>query len=107
LARAVNAADLAALVATFARRALVNDQLREYRDRDAIVAWAARDVVGQRLSMRVRSCVTHHSQSVVTAELDGCFDKRGLPDPLVVTFYFSSHGSELVQLVILRNEVDT
>jgi hypothetical protein len=103
---AVNRRDLDALVATFARHALVNDQLREHWDREAITAWAARDVVGQRLTLRVRNAVTNHTQAVVEAEVDGDFDKRGLPEPLVVTFYFSTHENHLVQLVILRNELD-
>ena len=104
---AVNDGDLNALVATFARHALVNDQLREYWDKDAIADWAARDIIGQRLSLRVRSVVTNHAQTALAAEVTGEFDRRGLPEPLVITFYFSSHESQLVQLVILRNASDT
>ena len=104
--RAVNTGDLDCLVATFADRALVNDQLREYWGKEAIADWAARDVVGQRLSMQVRNVVTNHAQTVVEAEVEGDFDRRGLPEPLVITFYFSTHEDRLVQLVILRNEID-
>ena len=104
---AVNRGDLDALVETFAHRALVNDQLCEYWDKGAIAAWAARDVVGQRLGLRVRSAVTNHAQTVVSAEVTGDFDRRGLPDPLMVSFYFSTHDRRLVQLVILRNEIAT
>jgi hypothetical protein len=32
------------------------------------------------------------------------YDKRGLPDPLVLAFYFSAHEDKIVQLIILRNE---
>lgn len=101
---AVNGGDLAALVGSFAAGALVNDQLREYWGTAAIAAWAARDVIGQRLAMRVRGAVSNHAQTVVEAEVEGDFDRRGLPEPLVVTFYFSRHEDRLVQLVILRNE---
>jgi hypothetical protein len=31
------------------------------------------------------------------------YDKRGLPDPLALTFHFSPRGDEIVQLIILRN----
>ncbi len=105
--RAVNTGDLDCLVATFADHALVNDQLREYWDKEAIADWAARDVVGQRLSMRVRNVVTNHAQTVLEVEVEGDFDKRGLPEPLVITFYFSTHEDRVVQLVILRNEIET
>jgi hypothetical protein len=36
--------------------------------------------------------------------VDGDYDKRGLPDPLVLAFYFSVHREKVVQLIILRNE---
>ena len=101
---AVNAGDLDALVATFAARAMVNDQLHEYWDEPGITAWARREIIGQRLCIQIRNAVRNHDQTVVEAAIDGMFDKRGLPDPLIVTFYFSTRHDHVVQLVILRNE---
>jgi hypothetical protein len=103
--RATNAGDLAALVATFADHAMVNDQLREHWDKPAIAGWASAEIIAQRLVIRVRKAVRNHDHTVVEAIVDGNFDKRGLPEPLVVTFYFSVHRDQLVQLVILRNEL--
>jgi len=37
------------------------------------------------------------------ANVDGDYDKTGLPDPLPLTFYFSVRGDRIVQLIILRN----
>ena len=79
---ATNSADLERLVTTFADDALVNDQLREYRGRAAIREWAARDIIGQRVTMYVVSDVEHYGHAIVTANVDGDYDKRGLPDPL-------------------------
>lgn len=104
--RAVNAGRVDDVIDAFAERALVNDQLREYWGRSAIVLWAAREVVGQRLTMRVTKTVTNYDHTVVQASVDGNFDKRGLPDPLVVTFYFSTREDRVTQLIILRNEND-
>jgi hypothetical protein len=103
---AVNEGQHAALLKTFAEDALVNDQLTEHRGTAAISAWASSEVIGQALAMRVQRAVTHSEQSVVTAIVDGTFDKRGLPDPLVVTFYFSVRNNQVVQLIVLRNERD-
>ena len=50
--------------------------------------------------------VKHYDSFVVTAEIDGNFDKRGLPDPLVLAFYFTPHDDLIVQLIILRNRLD-
>ncbi|MCK1433461.1 nuclear transport factor 2 family protein [Bradyrhizobium sp. 87] len=99
---AVNTFDLEWLLATFADDALVNDQLREYSGATAIRQWAARDVIGERLTMAVTNVVERHYNLSVTANVDGNFDKRGLPDPLVVSFYFSTCNDLIVQLIILR-----
>jgi hypothetical protein len=102
--RATNIGDLDALLETFVDDALVNDQLVDYWGKEAIAAWAARDIIGERLTLKVVKTVKHYGHSIVTAHVDGLFDKRGLPDPLVLAFYFSSHGDKIVQLIILRNQ---
>jgi hypothetical protein len=102
--QATNSFDLDALMAGFADDALVNDQLRDYWGKSAIREWAARDIVGERLTMSVVKIREHHGHCILTADVDGNYDKRGLPDPLVLTFYFSAHGDRIVQLIILRNQ---
>jgi hypothetical protein len=102
--RATNLCDLDALLQTFVDDALVNDQLIDYWGKEAIAAWAAHDIIGERLTLKVVKTVQHYGQSIVTAHVDGLFDKRGLPNPLVLAFYFSSCGDKIVQLIILRNQ---
>jgi hypothetical protein len=102
--QATNTFDLDAFLAAFADDALVNDQLREYWGKAAIREWAARDIIGERVTMYVVKAVERYGHAIVTAHVDGNYDKRGLPDPLVLTFYFSTHRNRLVQLIILRNE---
>ena len=102
--RAGNLCDIDALLETFADDALVNDQLVDYWGKEAIAAWAARDVIGERLTLKVVKTVRHYGHSIVTTHVDGLFDKRGLPNPLVLVFYFSSCGDKIVQLIILRNQ---
>lgn len=103
--RATNSSDLEALVASFAEDAMVNDQLKDYWGKQAIGEWSARDIIGAELSMFVTNVVQHHGQTVVTANVEGNFDGRGLPEPFVLAFYFSSADNEIVQLLILRNQV--
>lgn len=102
--KATNLCDLDALLATFIDDALVNDQLTDYWGKDAIAAWAARDIIGERLTLKVVKNVQHYDHSIVTAHVGGLFDKRGLPDPLVLEFYFSLYDNKIVQLIILRNQ---
>jgi ketosteroid isomerase-like protein len=102
--QAANTFHLEALLAPFADDAIVNDQLQEYRGKEAIRGWAARDIIDDHLTMYVVTAVEHYGNAIVTANIDGDYDKRGLPDPLVVTFYFSIDRGLIIQLIILRNE---
>ncbi len=104
--RATNSHDLEALLATFDEDALVNDQLRDHRGKKAIREWARCEVIAERLTMYVVSAMEHHGHTIVTAQIDGEFDRRGLPDPLVLSFYFSASGDRIVLLIILRNGDD-
>jgi hypothetical protein len=102
--RATNLCDLVALLSTLVDDALVNDQLTDYWGKEAIAAWAARDIIGERFTLKVVKIVQHYGHSIVAAHVDGLFDKRGLPDPLVLAFYFSYDDNKIVQLIILRNQ---
>jgi hypothetical protein len=75
--------DLDRLLATFADEALVNDQLRDYWGKTAIRERAERDIIGERLTINVVGVIGHYGNFVVTANIDGDFDKQGLPEPLV------------------------
>jgi hypothetical protein len=102
--RATNAFDLNALLATFADDALVNDHQQEFRGKAAIEAWAAREIIGDKVTVYVTNTATHYGDVIVTANVDGNFDKTKLPDPLVLTFYFSVRADKIVQLIILFNK---
>jgi hypothetical protein len=103
---ATNSFDLERLLATFAEDALVNDQLRDHWGKPAIRKWAKRDIIGERLTMNVTDVINHYGNFIVTANVDGNYDKRGLPDPLVLAFYFTASSDLIVQLIILRNRSD-
>ena len=103
---ATNSFDLEQLMATFAEDALVNDQLRDYWGKPAIREWARHDIVGERLTMNVTNLVKHYANFIATANIDGNFDRSGLPDPLVLAFYFNPQDDLIVQLIILRNRFD-
>lgn len=105
--QATNAGDLAGLLETFVEDALVNDQLVDYWGKEAIAIWATRDVISECMTLKAVKIVEHYGHSIVTAHVDGSFDKRGLPDPLLLAFYFSSREDKIVQLIILRNQAGT
>lgn len=101
--RATNAGHLEILLDTFVDDALVNDQLCDHWGKEAIREWVIRDIVGEQLAIQVVSNVDHYGHCILTAHVKGNFDGRGLPEPLVLVFYFSMHRDKIVQLIILRN----
>jgi len=100
---ATNSFDAESLLACFADESLVNDQLRDYWGLGAIRAWIQREVIGVRLTMKVVKVVQHFGDAIVTAEMDGDYDKAGLPVPLVLAFHFALRADKIVQLIILNN----
>ena len=101
--RAVNAFDLDAIVATFAEDALVNDARREFWGIEAIRAWVAKEMVGDRVTLTVTETFDHHGTTVVRAAYDGDYDKTNLPDPLIMTNYFTVQNGKIVSLIVIRN----
>lgn len=101
---AANGADLDVVMACFSATALVNDQQREYLGHAAIRGWAAREIMADRVVMDVVAAEVRGANVAVTANVDGDYDKTGLPDPLTLVFYFTLDGAGIGQLIILRNK---
>ena len=103
---AVNAFDTDAVVATFAADALVNDNHRDIRGTDAIRAWVAREIVGDRVTMDVVAVVDQPGVSAVRARYDGDFDRTGLPDEVILTNYFVVRDDRIAALFVIFNTGD-
>jgi SnoaL-like domain len=102
--RAVNAFDADAVVATFDEDAYVNDASREIRGLDAIRAFVDKEIVGDHVTMAVTEVVDHHGDTIVRAKYDGDYDKTNLPDPLILTNYFSVRDGKIVSQVTILNK---
>ncbi len=100
---AVNAFDQDAIVATFADDALVNDVHREFWGREAIRRWAARELVGDRVTIAVTVVLDHYGDTIVRGRYDGNYDKTNLPDELILTHYFTVHDGKIVTLIVIHN----
>ena len=102
--RAVNAFDTDAIVATFAEDAYVNDNRREITGSNAIRRWAAKEMVGDKVTLDVREVVDHYGDTIVRAAYDGEYDKTSLPDELIMSNYFSVRDGKIVSLAVIRNQ---
>jgi hypothetical protein len=97
---AVNAGDLDALAATFADDAFVAAQA-EARGPEAVRALLAKEFVNDKVTLEVREVIDHHGDFIVRAKYDGTYDKTNLPDPLIMTNYFSLRDDKIITLAVI------
>jgi ketosteroid isomerase-like protein len=100
---AINQHQLDALMATLAPDALVNDAKREFHGHPAIRAWAKDEIVGTNVTLDVVEAYGQSGDAIVRFRVDGDFDKSKLPDPFVLTYYFTIRNDLIVQLIIVHN----
>jgi ketosteroid isomerase-like protein len=101
---ACNAHDADAWMATFAPDAMLNDIQREFIGTEAIRRFADAEIFGTAVTMDVQRAWDRHGDITVHARLDGTYDKTGLPDPLILSFYFSLRDDRITQLIIIHNK---
>ncbi len=98
---AVNDHDADRLIELFVQDAHVNDQLRDFWGKASIENWIRREIVGERLCMEVIEARMHFGDLILSAIVDGDFDKTGLPSPLLLNFIFSLYEKKIARLLIL------
>lgn len=100
---AYNNHDPDALMATFASDALVNDIRREFLGHAAIRAWADKEIFGDNVTLDIQEAYEQHGDFILRCRVSGDFDKTNLPDPLILTYYFSVRADRITQLIIIHN----
>lgn len=102
---AMNALDSEGMAAAFTGDGLVNDIQREFWGPEAIKRWADRESIGDKVVWTsFPDAKGHHGDYIVSAALDGEYDKTGLPDPLILTYYFSLENDKITRLIISGNK---
>lgn len=102
---AMNALDSAGMVGAFTSDGLVNDIQREFWGPEAIKRWANRENIGDKVVWTsFPDARAHHGDYIVSAAVDGEYDKTGLPDPLILTHYFSLEDDKITRLIIIGNK---
>jgi hypothetical protein len=52
------------------------------------------------VTLEVRDVIDHHGDFIVRTKYDGTYDKANLPDPLIMTNYFSLRGGKIITLAV-------
>jgi hypothetical protein len=102
-----NNCDPGAFMATLTLDALVNDIQREFHGHSNIRAWADEEIFGPHVTLAIERAFEQSGNMIVRFFLDGDFDKSNLPDPLILTYYFTLRDDLISQLIILRNKSHT
>ena len=96
--RTINDHDPDAFIALFANDALVEDIGREFRGRAAIKAWSDREIFDVQVTLEVIDSADRDGETVITAKVDGTFDRTGLPDPLILVHHIAYKDDKIVRL---------
>jgi hypothetical protein len=83
--------------------AAVNGAHREIVGIDAIRRWVTREMTGDKVTFDVQEVIDHHGDVIVRAAYDGQYDKTNLPNPLIMSNYFSVRDGRIVSLAVIRN----
>jgi len=102
----VNTPDPAAFADSFAENALLMDAGQVYEGLAAIRKWSEIHIFAAGVQYEVTK-VIHNLENVysqdeviVTAKVDGNYDKTGLPDPLLLDHHFRLEDGKIIQLTI-------
>ena len=102
--RGVNAFDIDAIVATFAKGAYVNDSRREIVGIEAIQRWVEKEMVGDHVTIEVREVLDHYGDTIVRCAYDAEYDNTNLPKELILSNYFQVRSGEIVSLIVIFNQ---
>jgi hypothetical protein len=96
--------DPEAFMSTLAPEALVNDIQREFLGHPAIRSWVEKEIFGDNVTLEIEAAFEHFGNTIVRFVVDGDFDKSKLPDPLILTYYFSVQDQHITQIIISHNK---
>ena len=102
--KATNDHDSDAFINTFADDALVNDIARNFWGKDSIKQWADKEIIDVKVTVEAEKVVEHYSDFIITALIDGNYDKSKVPTPLYLDYFFTVKDDQIVKLIITKNK---
>ncbi|HKO96297.1 MAG TPA: nuclear transport factor 2 family protein [Pyrinomonadaceae bacterium] len=103
--KAANDHDAIGFLSHFAKTAVITDEGHEYHGLAAIEKWSDEKLFGDNVTFDITDIRISGDTRIVTAKVDGDFDKTGLPDPFVMALHFVMSGSKINRLAFRLPEV--
>jgi hypothetical protein len=98
--RATNKHETDEFLAAMTDDAVITDEGQSYRGITAIKEWSDEKYIGAKVTLKPVGAVDRDGKIVVTVEVDGNFDKTGLPDPFLMDFHFTVNDSRIAAINI-------
>jgi hypothetical protein len=98
---AINEHNTDAFLSVFTESAVITDEENEYQGIAAIKEWNAEKNIGANITLNPIEITERNGKTILTAEVDGSFDKTGLPDPFLMDLYFT-HDENLISALKYR-----
>ena len=99
--KAVNEHNNEAFLAVFAENAVITDEGHKYQGIAAIKDWDDEKNTGANITMSPVEITERAGKIILTSEMDGNFDKTGLPVPFLMDLYFT-HDENLISALEYR-----
>lgn len=96
--KAINEQNTDAFLATFNDNAIVTDEGHEYNGIATIKKWSDEKNIGAKITLKPIDVTERAGKTVLTAIVDGEFDKTGLPDPFLMDLYFTLNENQITRL---------
>jgi ketosteroid isomerase-like protein len=92
-----------AYISTFSEDALVNDIARNFWGKDQIKDWADKEIIAPKVTFKADGIVEHHGDFLITALIDGDYDKSKAPDPTYLDYFFTVKNGKIVKMIVIKN----
>ena len=102
--KASNDHDGKAYIATFSEDALVNDIARNFWGKEQIKDWADKEIIGPKVTFKAEEIIEHHGDFLITALVDGDYDKSKAPDPTYLDYFFTVKDDKIVKMIVIKNK---
>jgi len=103
--KASNEHDGKAYIATFSEDALVNDIARNFWGKDQIKQWADEEIISPKITFKAYEIIQHHGDFLITALIDGNYDKSKSPDPTYLDYFFTVKNNRIVKMIVIKNKI--
>lgn len=95
---ATNNHDTDKFLVTFTNNAAITDEGQKYGGIKAIKEWSDEKYIGAKVTLNPVDVIDRDGRTILTAEVNGNFDKSGLPDPFLMDLHFTVHENKIAAL---------